>query len=104
MSEVVGRTLPDLLATWHKEIQGYLEEMCLFKTMDPLEIMKLLSSYSARASFIRNQLVRSTNKQAETFRIKEIDPFLTEVDRQFKVWSRIAAVIATEWDISRGGH
>ena len=103
MSEV-GKTLNEVLEGWRKEILTYLEEMCSFASMDTLDILKLLSSYSARASFIRNRVVRSGSKSAETFRLKELDPFLTEVDRQFKVWSRIASIMANEWEISRGGH
>lgn len=98
------KTLQDEIGDHHKELVGYLQEMHDFKTKDTIEIMQQLSAYSARASWMRNRLVRSGSKVAETFRIKEVDPFLTEVDRQFKIWSRIASVVATEWDIARGGH
>ena len=100
----VPRTLNERLESWRAEILGNLDEMTTFSSKDTIEILRLLSSYSARASWIRNICVRSGSKIADNFRIKELDPFLGEVDRQFKVWSRIASVMTTEWEISRGGH
>lgn len=98
------KTLQDEISDHHKELVGYLQEMHNFKTKDTIQIMQSLSAYSSRASWMRNRLVRSGSKYADNFRIKEVDPFLGEVDRQFKIWSRIASVVQAEWDIARGGH
>lgn len=89
-------TLNDAIDSYRKEINGYLEQMLDFKTLQPLEVLILIGGYSARASWMRARLIRSGSKIADTFRIKEIDPFLNEVDRQFKVWSRVVAVLDAE--------
>lgn len=102
MTESKPRTVEELIEPWRRELRGYLSEMGSFVSKDTLEILQLLSSYSARASWMRNQAVRSGSRAVDAFRTKEIDPFLGEVDRQFKIWSRIAAVMANEYEISRG--
>lgn len=97
----VATTLDDEVTSYRKEIVGYLEEMVTFRQKDTVEILQLLGAYSARASYMRNRVVRSGSKRAETFRVKELDPFLNEVDRQFKVWSRVASVMTAEWEMSQ---
>lgn len=89
-------TLNEAIEVYRKEINGYLEQMLDFKTLQPLEVIMLIGGYSARATWMRARLIRSGSKIADTFRIKEIDPFLTEVDRQFKVWSRVVAILDSE--------
>ena len=94
-------TLNDAIDTYRREINGYLEQMLDFKSIDPLEVMILIGGYSARASWIRGRLIRSGSKAAELFRTKELDPFLNETDRQFKVWSRVVAIMDAEIKYSR---
>ena len=91
------------LETWRQEILGYLEQMKNFRQMNVGEILRKLGAYSARASEIRMRVVRSPDKRAQSFRTQEIDPFLTEVDRQHKVWSRVASLMQTEWESSQRG-
>lgn len=91
-----------IIYEWRTEIIGYLEEMYSFREMDqPLEILRKLSAFSARASYMRNITIRSNNKEASAFRLEEVDPFLREAEFQFKVWSRVAAIGTQEWEMSR---
>jgi hypothetical protein len=96
--------LKEAIDDFRKEIIGYLEQMLDFKTLDPLEVLILIGGYSARASWMRGRLIRSGSKIADNFRIKELDPFLGEVDRQFKVWSRIVAIREAEYKYSTRSH
>lgn len=84
------------------ELDGYYSEMLRFRDMEPDEIFMRLSAYSARASYIRSDIMRAQNRTLTAFRTGEIDPFLTECDRQFKVWSRVFAVTSLDWNLSRG--
>jgi hypothetical protein len=88
--------LSKAIETWRKELGANLEEMQKFETMGLENILRRISAYSARATYIRSKLVRSKNPEANSFRTQEVDYFLTEVDRQFKVWSRFAAVLEME--------
>lgn len=93
----------DSLNEWRPEILGYIKEIYEFHDLDdPLEILRKLSAFSARATWIRNLVIRSKHPDYNRFRIDELDPFLVEIDRQFKIWSRYSAVVKDEWDMSKG--
>lgn len=94
-------SLSSTLASWDKEIDHYWEEIENFRSMHVLEILKRLSAYHARAARMRKKLMDSANRNGETFRIKKLDPFLAGLEFQFKTWSRIAAIMTTEWEISQ---
>jgi hypothetical protein len=97
-----NETLYDTLFKWREELTGFLKEIYLFNDADdPLNAMKRLSAMSARASFMRSVTVRQTNRQLTIFRQDELDPFLKEVELQFRIWSRIAAITNAEWGMSR---
>lgn len=90
------------ILSWRQEIDNYYDEMRAFNSCDITEILRKLSSMSARMSAIRSQLVRSPKRVAAAFRTQEVDPFLEECDRQFKIWSRFQAVMTLEWDMAKG--
>jgi hypothetical protein len=82
------------------ELDNYYREMQDFDKIDPGQIFKRLAAMSARASFIRSKIVRrSQGPDVNNFRTKEIDPFIAEVDRQFKVWSRYLSVVQIDWEM-----
>lgn len=81
----------DLIANLQAELLGYYAIMQKLNNMEPTEVFQKLSSFSARASEVRTMLVRVDSRRSTNFRTKEIDPFLTECDRQFKIHSRIQA-------------
>lgn len=85
-----------------KEFDEYYSEMLRFRDMEPDEIFMRLSAYSARASYIRSDIMRAQNRTLTAFRTGEIDPFLSECDRQFKIWSRVFAVTSLDWNLARG--
>lgn len=87
-----------VIRDWHNEIIKYTEMMCEFhKQDDIIEILQTCSALSSRVTLMRIQLSKSSANEATRFRIDEIDPFLLEVDRQFKTYSRIAAIKESEW-------
>lgn len=92
----------DLVRTWRTELDSYFARMRNFASLEPDEIFKELSAMSARVSELRGRLVRSQSRLANTFRTQEIDFFLSEVDRQFKLYSRITAIRTLDWEMSRG--
>lgn len=86
-----------------KEIDAYFVDMRNFNSNNPADNLVFLSGYTARASQIRTYVVRMTeDRYMQNFRTKEIDPFLTECDRQFKIWSRLISANQLEWETSRG--
>ena len=92
------------IAAWRNELDAYYETMRKFEGMDISHVFMSLAAMSARASEIRSLLVRDQGRSANGFRTQEIDPFLSETDRQFKVWSRVQAVTELELRLAGGHH
>jgi hypothetical protein len=83
-----------------KEINGYFDEVSKFNTnSDIKDILKKISAYSARASYMAYQASRSHNPEVVQFKENELDKFLKEVEFQFRVWSRFEAVVSREWEM-----
>lgn len=99
---VMNRATSNELKALQSEFDSYYQEMLTFMEMEPDEIFMKLSAYSARASFVRSQVMRSQSRTLTAFRTGEIDPFLSECDRQFKIWSRVFAVTSLDWNLARG--
>ena len=95
----------ETLTKAREEITSYHAEMCEFKTYEDIKkILLTLSGYSARAMYIRNAFIRSPVNEIMRFRIDELDPFLNEVDRQFKVFSRLATLYDNEREAMNKGQ
>lgn len=93
----------DLITPFQAEIDGFYVQMGQFNEVDLRGVMATLAAMSARASYMRSQIIRSEGRVAKAFRTGQIDPFLEEVDRQFRTWSRLQSVMQMEFDASRGG-
>jgi hypothetical protein len=92
----------DTLQGWKKEIAGYYQTMFNFIDMDSIEVFQNLSQFSARASEMRSRIPANAARDENNFRIKIIDPFIEECDRQFKLHSRICAILEMEARMSGG--
>lgn len=94
-------TSDEVLGEWRPEILGYLKKMYTFKDeVDAREILRTLSAFSARASWMRNLAIRSSQNEIIRFRLDELDPFLDEVERQFKIYSRLISANQFELDLT----
>lgn len=87
-----GLTDRQLLERWKSEVDDYHRKLRTFDEVEPDEIFIHLAGITARASEIRKDLMRMNHRAANAFRIHEIDPLITECDRQFKFWSRMVTV------------
>lgn len=85
-----------------EELLGYLEEMADFRNWDPQEVFLKLSASSARASYMRNKICQREDRIKRAFRTSELDPFIEEVERQFKIWSRLLSYQNLDWEMARG--
>lgn len=100
--EVRADPTKDWITGFQNELDAYYEVMQLLNKMDPSEVMQKLSSFSARASEMRSQLVRVDSRRSNAFRTREVDPFLLECDRQFKVHSRLQSFREFDWKMAGG--
>ena len=79
-----------------EELDRYLEDMQGLNALEPDEVFRRLSAWTARASEIRIQASRTDSAASRRLRSEEIDPFIKECDRQFSYHSRIEAVRHTD--------
>lgn len=101
-SETPRPTSRDSIDAWRDELDGYYKRMQCFPDLDPSEIFQELAAFSGRASEIRAYCVRIGTRAATSFRTQEIDYLLTEVDRQFRSWSRVVTVRGQEISLAGG--
>lgn len=73
-----------------EEIDRYYELMRSFESenMHPNDIFMYLSAWTARMSEVKGQLWRSNSTETSQIRIREVEPFIQECERQFKYHSR----------------
>lgn len=92
----------DQILSWQAEIDGYYSTITQFGNEDPEEVMMYLSAFAARAAEIRSQLNRNESRRSQAFRIKEIDPFISALEFQFKVWSRFVSIKEFDARLQKG--
>ncbi len=90
-----------LLEDFRAELDDYYQKLLEFNELEATDILATLSALTARASFIRTHIIRQEDKMLQNFRTKELDPFISECDRQFKIWSRLISANQFEWEMSR---
>lgn|SRR5690606_18245864 len=96
--------IDEAVEKWTVELVGYLKAMRGFeKSRDTYEILCSLSAMSARASYFRNRSFQANHPKLNRLRLDVIDPFLEEVERQFKIWSRVQTVNQHEYTLAGGG-
>lgn len=82
------------------ELDSYYAQMRAFQRDDVTDVFMALAAFTARASEVRGYLSRQSSKRIDSFRTRELDPFIDECDRQFRVWSRMQSVRQLEADLS----
>lgn len=63
------------------------------------DVFLAISSFSARANFFKVQVASLTDPKMVLFVENELDPFIKELEFQFRVWSRYEAVLSREWEM-----
>lgn len=95
------KTLDEMISDWRKELSEYLEQMFEFsKNDDPLDALRKLSAMGSRARYMQAITSRSGSRFAKSFHYDEVNPFLDEVEMQFKIWSRVATLLKDEWEMT----
>ncbi len=84
-----------------EEMDAYYLEMEDFRHYPPEDIFMCLAAWTARISHVRTLTCRVDSNAWKAFRSNELDPFISECERQFRNYSRAFSVSAFEGGLAR---
>ena len=86
------------------EIDDAFADMKTFHVRQPDEIMRMAGGHSARLSELRVQIQRieDFHRIWKAVRVREIEPTLTELERQYQLGSRLHSVLELDWRMQQG--
>lgn len=87
-----------------REIDDAFADMKTFHNRQPDEIMRMAMGHSARLSELRvlAQRVEDYHRVWKLVRTREIEPALTECERQYQLGSRLHSVRELDWKMEQG--
>lgn len=85
------------------ELDGIAMAMRAFALKQPDQVMREVAAYSARLTELTVLLhrVESTDRQYTRVRTQQVEKFLAELDRQFKISSRLVEVMRQDLELMR---
>lgn len=95
-------TIDDQIENARETLIRYVDEMRNFKKLDSQDVFLKLSEFSATATYFRSTICKREDRKKAAFRTHDIEPFIAEVERQFKIWSRLVSSQNLDWEMTRG--
>lgn len=101
-NDVVGASIDGV----RQEIDDAFEDAQKFHQMDPDEVMRYVGGHSARLSYLRVRIMRieeySSTRLWKDVRVREIEPCLEELERQWRNASRLHSVRELDFKMEGG--
>lgn len=99
-SDVIGGSI----LTVRAEIDDAFADMKTFHNLEPDECMRLTGGHSARLSEIRVRIMRveDWDREWKNVRVREIEPAIEELERQWRNASRLHSVRELDYKIESG--
>jgi hypothetical protein len=111
----VGATVPEVVASISRaslgsrqEVEREIDEMLTvvrnFWRLEPDMVMKQVAAYSARCTelFVHLQRIEGKDRTYSKIRTMQVNPLLDELDRQFRLASRLVEVRRQDLDTAKG--
>lgn len=95
-------TIDEQIENARETLIGYVDQMRNFKKLDSQDVFLKLSEFSATATYFRSTICKREDRKKAAFRTHDIEPFIAEVERQFKIWSRLVSSQNLDWEMTRG--
>lgn len=99
-NDVIGGSIQ----TVRGEIDDAFEDMRTFHNLEPDECMRLTGGHSARLSEIRVRIMRveDWDREWRNIRLREVEPALEELERQWRNASRLLSARELDWRMESG--
>lgn len=95
-------TIDEQIENARETLIDYVDQMRNFKKLDSQDVFLKLSEFSATATYFRSTICKREDRKKAAFRTHDIEPFIAEVERQFKIWSRLVSSQNLDWEMTRG--
>ena len=95
-------TIDEQIENAREILIDYVDQMRNFKKLDSQDVFLKLSEFSATATYFRSTICKREDRKKAAFRTHDIEPFIAEVERQFKIWSRLVSSQNLDWEMTRG--
>lgn len=95
-------TRTKVLDGYRSELAEYREAMARYYQVDLDQVLGTISAHHARVAQIRSDLQYMAGGEANTLRTRQVDPFLSELEFQFKITSRRIAGLEAEARLTGG--
>lgn len=92
----------DVTQQARREIAEYHEANQKFGGMEPDEVLHMISSITARLSYLRDRLMSDGGQQANRVRTHQLDPLMSNLDLQFRIHSRLLTARQFDYEVTRG--
>lgn len=102
VNDIVGASIDDV----RQEVDDAFADLQEAHKMDPDELMRIAGGHTARLSYIRVRIMRIEDFRPEwrSVRVREIEPCIEELERQWRNGSRLESVRELDWKIESGGR
>lgn len=91
-----------VITEWTAEMARYHEEMKALADEDPDEALRWMAATAARVAEMRFHLPDMRHPKAASLLKKKVEPFLDDIERQFRYASRRIALIEQELRMTTG--
>lgn len=100
----VNKTVGGSIDSVRAEIDDAFADMKMFIENEPDYIMRIASGHSARLSEIRVKIMRveDFHREWRSVREREIEPCVTELERQWRNASRLQSCRELDWKMESG--
>lgn len=87
-----------------KEIDDAFADMKDFHNFEPDQVMRMVMGHSARLSELKVRIMRIEDfaREWKPIRVREVEPTLEELDRQYTIASRLHSVRELDYKIEAG--
>lgn len=97
---VSGPPIDSRIASWRKELEEFHRMMRVFRSLPPEEVFMQLSGMLARLGEIRMDCLDTPQNGCARFRTQYVDKTIDAISLQFKIYSRVYAVVSDEMRLS----
>lgn len=103
-TDLYNQAIQGSIDSVRQEIDDAFADMKQFHQFEPDQVMRMVMGHTARLSEIKVRIMRIEDfaREWKPIRVREVEPALEELDRQYTIASRLHSVRELDWKIEAG--